>query len=245
MTPQHGNEEHIMDKPGNFRAVLLLGFVLSAAGALIAQSTTDKVLVINGKSVGPIMRQIDGHSYVDVETLARVTNGVVTVEPTRIVLTIPGTEPVVVANAATAQTPPPPSGQPGLSRDFARAAIAELEEMRELRGAVTAMITYGLAASSAQAQDLHSQVEAGLGQATVAVSTDADRNAIQLLRGEYDKLTTWANGVFTDRQALNGAQTVDSNALQKDAALTDIKNCGQFLNSMIVSGVFTDNSSCH
>jgi hypothetical protein len=229
----------------NYRGVFLIGFCLLVAGALLAQSTPDRVLVVNGKSVGPILKLIDGHSYVDVETLAHVTNGVITIEPTRIVLTIPSPEPLVATGAAASQAAPVPTGPPAISRDFARAAIAELEEMREFRGAVTAMITYGLAASSAQAQELHDQVEAGLNQADVAISTDADRNAAQLLRNEYGKLTAWANGVFADRQALNGAKTVDANALQKDTALTEIKNCGQFLNTMIVSGVFTDNSTCH
>jgi hypothetical protein len=221
---------------------------LCAAGVLLAQSAPDRILVVNGKSVGPILRQIDGHSYVDVETLAHVTNGVITIEPTRIVLTIPSAEPLVAsggtASPATQAAGAAPAGS-NLSREFASAAISELEEMREFRGAVTAMITYGLAASSAQAQELHDQVEAGLNQAQVAVSTDADRNAVQLLRSEFDKLTTWSNGVFAERQALNGARTVDPNSLQKDAALTQIRSCGQFLNTMIVSGVFSDNSSCH
>ncbi len=232
----------------NFRLILLFGLVLSVAGVLVAQGTTDKVLVVNGKSAGAIVRQIDGHSYVDIETLAHIMNGAVTIESSRVVLTMPGSEPRVVPSGSASQTPQPAGAvpaTPGLSREFATAAIAELEEMRELRGAVVAMITYGLAASGTLASEYHDQVNAGLSQATVAASTDADRNAAQLLRNEYDKLTAWSNGVFADRQALNGAREVDPNTLQKDAALAQIRACGQFLNSMLVSGVFTDDSSCH
>lgn len=237
-----------MTKHRNSRFVILAGIVLLAGGMLLAQSVPDKVLIVNGKSVGPILRQIDGHSYVDVETLAHVTNGVITIEPTRVVLTIPAAEPLVASGGAvSAAAQGGAAGVSGsrLSREFASAAISELEEMREFRGAVTAMITYGLAANSAQAKDLHDQVEAGLDLATVAAATDGDRSAAQLLRNEYDVLTSWSDGVFTDRQNLNGARTVDANSLAKDAVLAQIKNCGQFLNGMIVSGAYSDNSSCH
>ena len=107
------------------------------------------------------------------------------------------------------------------------------------------MITYGLAVSDAWAQQYQEQVLVGLRQAEVAASTDADRNALQLLHNEVDKLNTWAGGVFAARQALNGASTVDPNALQNDQSLAKIRSCGQFLNSMIVSRTFTDDPICH
>jgi len=58
-------------------------------------------------------------------------------------------------------------------------------------------------------------------------------------------MTNWANGVIAARQALNGAATVDPNALQNDTAYAKIRSCSQFLNSMIVSGAFNDDPSCH
>src|SRR5580704_2898948 len=163
----------MINKYGNFRFFLPLGFVLALAGILFAQSTPtkNKMLVINGKNAGPIVRQIDGRSSVDIETLAHFANGVVTIEPTRVVLTLPAAETVAAPGGAAAPTTPgAATGVSGsrLSREFASAAISELAEMREFRGAVTAMITYGLAASGTQAQDLHDQVEAGLNQAQVA-----------------------------------------------------------------------------
>ncbi len=155
------------------------------------------------------------------------------VEPSRIVLTIP------VADSSSAQNPEV------LSRGFAGAAIAEVAEMREWRGAIGAMITYGLAASKASAQDYHERVEEGLRQTTLTASTDADKNALQLLKNESDSLTGWANDVLAARQALNGAKTVDPNALQNDPVLAKITTCSRFLNAMLVSGAFRDDGSCH
>jgi len=265
----------MMNKHGNFRFFLPLGFVLALAGVLFAQSapTKNKILVVNGKSAGPAVRQIDGRSYVDIEALAQVTNGVVTIERHRIVLTIPvsdsgatasavpadaapanavpadaGAAPVapapVDASAAPANAPPaqPP---PGLSRGFASAAIAALAEMREMRGAVRTMITYGLAVSDTWAQEDQGRVMTGLRQAEVAATTEDDQHALQLLENEAAKLASWADGVFAARQALNGAMTVDPNALQNDPAAVKIRSCGQFLNSMLVTGAFADDPSCH
>src|SRR5258706_2728918 len=103
----------MINKHGNFRFFLPLGFVLALAGVLFAQSTPNKnkILVVNGKSAGPAVRQIDGRSYVDIETLAQVTNGVFTVERHRILLTIPASDSGAAASAAPA-SPPPPDAAP-------------------------------------------------------------------------------------------------------------------------------------
>ncbi|HEY4709729.1 MAG TPA: hypothetical protein VIH46_06140 [Candidatus Acidoferrales bacterium] len=181
------------------------------------------------------VRQIDGRSYVDIEALAQATNGAVTVEPNRVVLTIP------VGNPSVA---PAPSAD-GLSRNFASAAIAEVAEMREWRGAIGAMITYGLAASKSSAQDYHERVAEGLRQTTLAASTEADKNALQLLKNESDSLTGWADDVLAARQNLDGAKTLDPNALQNDPVLAKITSCSRFLNAMLISGTYSDNGSCH
>jgi hypothetical protein len=222
-----------------FQPCLVLGFVLSLAGVLSAQGTApaqsapDKLLVLNGKTMETKVRQIDGRSYVDIEALAQATNGAVTVEPNRVVLTIP------VGNSSVA---PPVDG---LSRNFASAAIAEVAEMREWRGAIGAMITYGLAASKSSAQDYHERVAEGLRQTTLAATTDADKNALQLLKNESDSLTGWANDVLAARQDLNGAKTLDPNALQNDPVLTKITSCSRFLNAMLISRSYSDDGSCH
>jgi hypothetical protein len=247
------------NKHGNSRFFLPLGFVLALAGVLFAQTAPNKILVVNGKSAGPAVRQIDGRSYVDIETLAQITNGVVTIERHRIVLTIPASDSGATASAAPASAAPDdaapvdtapasaPRVQPpqGLSRDFASTAIAALAEMREMRGAVRAMITYGFSVSDTWAQDDQGRVMTGLRQAEVAATTEDDQHALQLLQNEADKLASWANGVLAARQVLNSAVTLDPNALQNDPALAKIRSCGQFLNAMLVSGTFADDASCH
>lgn len=234
-----------MNKHRNFRSVLILGFVLSFAGGLSAQgiprpaqSAPDKVLIVNGKTVEGQVRQIDGRSYVDIEALAQATNGAVTSEPNRIVLTIPLLE-------SGAAPPAHAHATQGLSKRFASAAIAEVAAIREWRAVIATMITYGLAVSDTWAHDYRDRVEEGLMQTTLASSTEADRDALQLIKNEVDNLAGWASDVMAAHQELNGAKTVDPHALQNDPVLAKITSCGRFLNTMLAGGTFSDNGSCH
>jgi len=228
----------MLSKHPSYRFVIYLAFVLLLSGMLFAQST-NKSLVVNGKITGAGVRQINGRLYVDLEALAQATNAVFTVEPRRVVLTIPPADAAAVASDDSAQN------SQKLSRDFSSAAISALAAMREWRVAVRAMILYGLAVSETWVQAYHQQSMDALQQAAVVASTDADKNALQLLRNEADMMTSWANQVEADRQQLNGEKVVDPNALKDDPALAKIQKCSQFLNSMVLSGTFNDDPACH
>jgi hypothetical protein len=227
-----------MNMDRNFKYVVCVGFVLSLAGVLLAQSLPDKILVVNGKTMGAPVVQIDGRSYVDIETLAQITNGVITVQPDRILLTIRA--PASGASAPSAPLPPE-----RLTREFAREAIAVLAEMREWRGAVGTVRSYNVPFVGTWPQDYHDRAGTSLSQVAVAATTPADRDALQLLRNEFDNLSNWAGNVIAERQALNATKTVDPNVMQNDQALAKISDCSSFLSSMLVSGVFADNASCH
>jgi len=227
-----------MTKHPSLRFVLYLALVLALDGILFAQGT-NKSLVVNGKTAGAGVRQINGRLYVDLEALAQATNAVFTVEPRRVVLTIPPSDAGAVAADDSAQN------SQRLSRDFSSAAISALAAMREWRVAVRAMILYGLAVSETWVQAYHQQSMDALQQASVVASTEADKNAHQLLRNEADMMTAWANQVESDRQQLNGEKVVDPNALKDDTTLAKIQKCSQFLNSMVLSASFNDDPNCH
>ena len=218
----------------NLQRLVLLGFVFSFVAVLFAQGPSDKKLLVNGKNTGVIVLQSEGRFYVDIETLARITRGTVTVEPTQIALTIPSAN----SDATSAQT------AEELSKDFVSAAIVALSEMREWKGALMTMVTYGFKVDESGAQTYREQAETSLAQAAVEASTNADRSALQLLSNEFAHLAKWESDVLADRKVLNGAETVDPNALQDDPALTKISSCGRFLNNMLVGRTFADNPSC-
>jgi hypothetical protein len=223
-----------MKRQLKYRKILTLGFVLLLAGALSAQRTPDKKLLVNGKSTSAVVLQLDGHSYIDIETLAQITNGSVKFEPNQIVLTIPSSN-------FDANSPQPTLA---LSKDFASAAIAALAEMKEWKGVLGTMVTFGLAVDGSWAQIYHERVQTSLAQANVAASTNSDHNALQLLRTQFANLAKWESAVAVERQEHNGARTVAPNSLQNDPVLTKFSNCGKFLTTMLSSGIFDDNPSC-
>jgi hypothetical protein len=229
---------------GKIPYALLFGLLLACAGMLFAQSTSDRSLIVNGKLAGKVV-QIGGHSYIDVETVAQITNGSVTIEPNRVLLSIAGLEAGPAPEPRPVAAPPPPPPPAGLSREFARVAIAELAEMREWRGAIGTILAYGVPVVGTWPQDYHDRVGADLNQVSVAATTASDQDALQLLKNDFNNLAQWADGVVTTRNSLNATKTVNPNAMQNDPDLAKISDCNRFLSSMLVSGVFADNSSCH
>jgi hypothetical protein len=227
---------------GNIRYATLLVSVIACAGILYAQTTApEKPFVVNGKAMGTVL-EVGNRSYVDVETVAQIMNGSVTIETNRILLNTAGPE---TAKSLEPRATPAPSRSSGLSREFSRAAIAELAEMREWRGAVGAILTYGVPVVGTWPQDYHDRVSASLDQVGVAATTDSDRQALDLLRHNFDNLAQWADGVVATRNNLNATKTVSPNAMQNDPALAQITDCSRFLSSMLVSGSYADNPSCH
>ena len=223
---------------------LLIGLILIFAGILLAQSPLERTLVVNGKTAGSVALLVGDRWYVDVETVAQFTNGAVTLEPSRVVLTFP--EAAASAAAPPAPPPaPPPTPPAGLSREFARLAVAELAEMREWRGAVGTILTYGVPVVGTWPQDYRDRAEADLNQVSVAAATEADQQAFVLLQNEFASLDRWSSNVVATRNALNATQTVNPNVMQNDQALTKISNCARFLGSMLVGGSFADDPSCH
>jgi hypothetical protein len=246
----------------HLRTILSFVVLLVLAGALLAQDSpeqgtvqkSEKTFMVNGKTVDAQVVDIDGRSYVDVDSLtqiAQLTNGTITVDPKRIVLTIPvASSNAPAAAQGTAPTNPPTEAEPlpvmqGLSKQFVAIAIGDLAELREWRGATATMITYGLAVSEAWASGYRDRAQAELTQAALAAASDDDRQTLGLLRNEFDALAGWSAATLAARQVLNGAQTIDPNTLQNDQTLAKIDNCGGFLSSMLLSGTFSDNANCH
>ncbi len=222
-----------------FASLLFVIFALISALSIHAQNAADKVLIVNGKTVANAVREIDGHSYVDIEALAQATSAEVSIQSNRVVLTLPDAS----GNVRPPVTVAPE--QPHLSRQFASAGVAAVADMREWRAELTMMVNYGLAVGASASQNYRDRADAGLQEAAVAASTDEDRDALQLLRNQFNALTDWANQIAAARQSLNGAKTVDPNGLENDPTLSKINTCSRFLNRMLTSGAFADDANCH
>jgi hypothetical protein len=105
--------------------------LLLAAGVGFSQTTQkEETLVVKGYSGQAPVLQVNGKSYVELETLARLTNGSLSFQSNQVTLTFASLA------AKAAPTPQDPTVKLALSKDFLRAAIEELTVIREWRIAI-------------------------------------------------------------------------------------------------------------
>jgi hypothetical protein len=203
--------------------------------ALLAQnSSADRALVVNGKPVSANVIQREGHFYVNVEALVLALGGAVTLETNQIVVSV-----------GQQSAEPGPESAEGLSKEFQRTSNLALGDMSQWVGAIGTLIVSGYPVTGEWPRDYHDRVDHDLKQAATTASTNADREALQLLQTHSVELAKWADNVVAERKALDAARFVDPNALQNDRVRAKIIRCGEFLSSMIVRGIFADDSSCH
>ncbi|MGA2001640.1 MAG: hypothetical protein ABSG52_16780 [Terriglobales bacterium] len=228
-----------MDKLWCFRSLTALALSLMFAGAAFAQNAPEKkTLVVNGRTAAGAVVQIDGHSYMDVDTFARIMNATVSFEPGSVILTVPAAE----AGAKPERT------APGLSKDFAKAGISQTAEMREWKAAIASAIRSGVAGGNwlgPWLNDYRVRAEGSLSQTSLAAKTESDQKALQLLKNEFTNLGEWDSNTQATIHSLNAEQTINPAAAQNDPLLTKISECGNFLNTMLVVGEFADSPSCH
>ena len=73
-----------MTKHPTGQKVLILAVALPLAAVLLAQRAPGKQLVVNGRITNATVVQIDGRSYVDIDTVAQLMHGTFTVGPNQI-----------------------------------------------------------------------------------------------------------------------------------------------------------------
>jgi hypothetical protein len=198
--------------------------------------------VINGQAGQAEVAEINGRTYVDVAMLAQIASGSVQFKEEGIVLTLP----VPHHDSTPIAAPPNPADDSGLSRDFMRAGIEGFATMREWASTMAYTIQNGYHVTDSWAANYREDAANKLKLASAAAVTEGDRNALQLLSHEFDAVHQWSDKLVQERKSMDTAKyTVSPNALRDDPLSQKITNCGRFLASMLGSGTFQDNSSCH
>jgi hypothetical protein len=219
---------------------LVLFFV---TGTTLAQvSRQSRTLVINGQSGQAEVVKIDGHSYVELEGLARITNGSLRFKANRILLNLP----VSTATAPASVPPPTPADDSGFSQDFMKAGIEAIAGLREWASPLAYAIQNGYNVTDSWVATYREQALHNVTLASAAATTDADRSALQLLNHEYQAVLQWSNKLVEARKAMDTAKySLSANALRDEPLSQKIITCGHFLASMFGSGGFQDDASCH
>jgi hypothetical protein len=195
-------------------------------------------LVVSGQSgVAPVI-QVNGRSYVEVEALARLTNGSLSFKGNQITLTLP-------APAAGAPTTDSSASQPAgseFSKEFMKAGIEEMSVIREWRSALVNAVQNGYPLTDDLVAAYRGQAATNLRLASVAVSTDSDQNVYQLLSNEFDKMQQLTNKLLAARKNLN---YISRDALKDDPLDQQVLACARSLAAIAASGQFQDDGTCH
>jgi hypothetical protein len=211
--------------------------------SLAQASLQTKTLVVNGRSGDATVVQLNGRTYVDLETLARIADGSLAFQGNQVTLALP---------ASGATTPAPespgdhPAAQTGLSRDFKIAAIETLAEMREWASTTANAIQNGYPITESWVVDYREKAATSLRKASATASTESDHSALALLTTEFQNVETWSNDLIEARKNMDTAKySMSSDALRNEPLSQKIITCGHFLGTMLGSGEFTDDLSCH
>jgi len=215
---------------------LMFLFVAASPNMGMPQTQQNGTLVVKGHSGQIPVAQVNGRSYVDVEGLARLLSGSLSFAGNQIVLSLP--ESSTGASALPSAGPPSESA---FSKGFLKAGIEEMSIVREWRSAVLNCVRNGYPVTDAFLNGYRDQAATSLRLVSVAASTDADRNAYQLLSNEFDKMQRLSNKILAARQNMN---YISPDALKNDPLDQQILTCARSLAAMAAAGQFQDDGSC-
>jgi hypothetical protein len=211
-----------------FAWLLAASFVAWPLLALPRSDHQKRTLVVNDQSGGASVIEADGHTYVDLEALARIANGSLVFQDDQIVLTIPASSPA-------------PSADSAFSKSFMRAAIEELSVIREWRNALRNAVERSYPISDDWLSLYRNQAADGLRRASVEATTDGDRSALELFTNEFNNMEELADQYL---EKSNAVEYTPPDSLKDDPMHQRILTCARSLASMISNGQFVDDGSC-
>jgi hypothetical protein len=223
----------------SLRIALILVALLTTPWRALAQTVQEnRTLVVTGQPGQAPVIQVKGRSYVDVEELARLTNGSLSFKGSQIILTLPTS----AASAALATPLPSAAANSALSKDFLKAAIETMAVIREWRTALVSAVRNGVPVTDDSDAGYRTQAAKDLRLVSVAVSTDADRDAYPLFSQELSNMQKFSGEIIAAHDSM---QNISPDALKDDPSEQQTLRCARSLTSMLSSGQFQDDGSCH
>jgi hypothetical protein len=206
-----------------------LGTAGLLAVSLAAQQSMS--LVITGQQGTAKVVQVQGHNYVDIDGLARLTNGTISFKGEQIVLSLPLA--TVPSNGGTQPT--------GLSKEFLSAAVEAMARVREWHSALRTAIERGVPLTTGWLDAYQEQAQQGLNVASVAISTDADKRGYQVMVNAFNLMKS-----LNDKYVQLNKSLIyfAPDSLQSDPLDQRIVACGHSLSAMAASRQYVEDGAC-
>ncbi len=221
----------------SFRKILLLAACLLIPRLALSQVPKQSgTLSVTGHPGQVPVIDINGRSYVEVDSLARLTSSSISFRDKQIIVTFSPSE----ANTKAAETNQPvPSG---FSKDFLRAGVEEMTAIREWRIAIVNAVQSNFPVTDDWVAGYRRTAESKLSLASAAVTTDSDRSGFTLLSNEFSKMQMLSDKYLALRKSLT---YIAPDSLENDPLDQQLLNCARGLASMAGSGQFEDVAVCH
>ena len=202
--------------------------------ALTLPAQQNRTLIVAGHSGEAAVAEMGGHSYVEIDALARLVSGSLNFNGNQIILTLPGSP---ASASATTQ-----ASSSGFTKEFLKAGIEEMAVIREWRVTLRNAVQRGYPVTQDWIDSYQARAEQNLRLVSLAATTESDKSAFQLLTNEFNNMKS-LSGRFLEA---NKSRTyVAPESLDNDPLDQRILNCARGLAAMAASGQFTDDASCH
>jgi hypothetical protein len=217
----------------------VLAALLTAPGLLAVNGSAQTpqkatTLTIAGHPGEAQILHLNGKSYVDIEALARLTQGSLSFNANQTTLTLPPSD--AEAQAAA------PHAKAGFSTAFVQAGIEEMSMIREWRIAIVNAVLNNNSISVDWISAQHRQAEKYLALTSAAASTDDDHSANPLLSAEFNNMQKLSEAYLAMRNqsAFISVDTFDNGPLEEQ-----ILTCARGFVSMTETHEFQDQAACH
>lgn len=211
--------------------------VLCVTGFAQTQNNVLTVTGLNGQA--PVIQR-NGRSYVDVESLARITGATLGFQGSRIVMTLP---PAAPAADSASVAPPAKPEEAGYTREFLRAAVEQMTVLREWRSAIGNAIRTNNPVDQSWTSGYRRNADTRMAMATASATSNADRQALSLLQSAMG-MTRQLSDRFLALRTTNTYVSPDT--LDNDPLDEKILTCAQGMAAQAIpGGTFEDVSACH
>jgi len=188
---------------------------------------------ISGHAGEAQILQLNGKSYVEIETLARLTQGTLSFKANQTTLTLPSSDSGGQASE--------PHAKAGFSTAFVQAGIEEMSVIREWRIAIVNAVQNNTPVSEDWVSTHHRLADKTLSLASSTASTDDDRGALPMLTAEFNNMQKLSELYLTLRKQASAISPDNFDISLEDQILS----CARGFVTMTESHEFQDQASCH
>jgi hypothetical protein len=214
-------------------AVLLTALLMLPAKVSSQTPQKATTFTITGHAGEAQILQLNGKSYVEIETLARLTKGTLSFKVNQTTLTLPPSDSEAPASA--------PHAKAGFSTAFVQAGIEEMSVIREWRIAIVNAVQNNTPLSQEWVSAQHRLAEKNLSLASAAASTNDDHSAYPLLSAEFNNMQKLSEAYIAMRKRVT---FISPDEFHSTPLEEQILSCAKGFVSMTESHEFQDQAAC-